>query len=405
MNSVVITGYGSVSAIGNNSSEFRNNLLNDKAGILGSGEAGYTSGDFKSAHISGFNFKDYKLNVPFLKLDSSCKYAIRTCAEAIEMAGINKYLKDDCLKIGTIIASTYVGTSSIWNNLLTFHKGGIRHITPYSLMAGVYAVLSTICTEFGLSGYNTTINGGYTSSHTAIRCAFDRIANGYEDLIIVVGIDVLNDEMINFGKNIGALYDNTKEVLYGPFDKSRNGVVLGEACGVVILESSKHALERGAKIHGRINSIGSGNERYSNKDTIGDGIFCSMKSALEKASKSKDELDFIYSAANGTKNIDSAEGQGITDLLKGTDKDVYVTALKSVIGETISASGVMSLIAGIETLQNDYLPKIHNLTEPEKMFTELKLVAEPVSKKNFSTGIINGLGALGDCYSIVIEKE
>lgn len=405
MAEVVVTGYASISSIGNNNAEFRNSFLSDRCGITQNSELmeKLKRDNVRTAHVRDFTFKDYKTNKTHMKLEVSTKYAIKACAEALHTAKLKTSLQDDPYKVGVIIASTYIGIDSMWRNLDTFNKRGSKYITPYSCLSGIYSVLSAICTEFGIMGYNNTINSAFVAGHSAIKCAYDRIKFGYDQMVIVIGVDPLNDVMYNMAELSGALPGKNDELECCPFGANRKGIVLGEACGVIILEEESQALGRGADIHGKISGIGEGRERFGIPRKDGRGVSNSIKMALEKADKTIEDIDFIYSSSNSTVNIDAVEGNGITQLVIDSKKPLYVTAFKSIIGETLSASGIMHTIAGLETIKNNYLPAIHALKECDEQFKHLCLAREPVTNKPLNAGIINGVGMGGDCYSILIE--
>lgn len=387
MNEVVITGCGSISALGNHHA-----ALTDWFQAAG-------QSDNPAGCIRGFEFNPSQLQFPVLKLDINSKYALTACAAALKEAGLPGYFHGTGIKAGILVANTYVGVDQIWTNLDTLAARGIRYITPYNCLTGMYSILSALCTELGISGFNNTINQSLTSGYAAIKAAVERIKAGYEDVMIVVGTDPLNKVLSEGANHAGVL---SRQGVARPFDKNRDGAVLGEACGVLILESAEHAWKRGGRIHATISGIAFGSEERRNK-RVGGGIAQAMERVLAKTGASIHEVDFIYANANSTGRLDLVNGLGIKQGTERTDKAIPVTAFKSVLGETLSAAGIMDVLAAVQTLACGYLPGIRGLEETDRHFQELRLVKQG-EKGAFQYGMVNGTGIGGDCYSILIEK-
>lgn len=401
MKNIVVTGYGSISSLGNNSVEFSKNLLAEKNGILR-----YTKdidcldcNEFALGLIHDFDFDNYIAEKKFVKLNTYSQYALNACSQALSMSKLSNNLSEFRNEVGVIVANTYVGLSEIIDNLQTYVDKGVKHITPFKCLVGTHMILSAVCGEFSLPGYNVTVNSSISAGYSALQIAYNRIMRNKDEKIIILGIDPINDNMIKFANRLGLSSRNNKCC---PFDASRDGLVMGEACGVLIVESLESAVERNADIYCAINGI-----KYAGGGSIkeklrGGNLYKSIVALLNEIG-SEDTIDFIFANSNSTRSLDLINGCGIKRVQEILDKKIPVCASKSFIGETISAGGIMDVITAIVSMENKFLPKIHSLSDIPAEFSGLDLLTKSISGP-LKSGVIIGTGLDGDCYSVHLSR-
>lgn len=399
---VLVTGYGSVSALGATNAAFREGLLSSTCGV--SHFCGY---DSKGADISSFcapvsdlKLESHDTRLTYNRLDSVNRNSLVASKTAIGMAGLDPSQALG-LDTGLVMATTYSGAHVIWQNMMTIKKKGARYVTPLKWSAGINSTLSIICMEYGITGYNCCINSGVVSGNSAIKMAFDRISSQQDERIIIVSGDPFDETLYRGCTVLGILAQTTRE-LRGPFDRDRSGIALGEACGVLVLESRYSAEARGAPIFGKLTGIAFGSDGLRITKSDGQGLVQAIRKAFCMSAIDTGDLDFVYSSGNATEHTDRVEAAALGQVF-GRRRSPPVTALRSLIGETISAGGVLDVIAAIETIKSGRLPAIANLNQLDDKFVGINAVTSGV-RGDFKTGLINSVGPGGDCFSIVIEQ-
>ena len=195
------------------------------------------------------------------------------------------------------------------------------------------------------------------------------------------------------------------EVVSCPFDKRRNGIVFGEGSGVVILEDLESAKERGANIYAEICSFASGFDsfRLNRYNPKGSGMRQAMSLALEKANLESKDINYICASANSTMDGDLAEAKAIKKIFGSFTKDIFVSSIKSMLGETYSAGGIFSVIAAIGSICHDFVPPTIN-TQHIDPDIDLNLIVNKAKEAYLKTVMINAFGQNGACSSLIIKR-
>lgn len=404
MNGIAITGYGSLSALGNNNETFLNAFLKNKSGIRINDEYSqiFNVNPFLLAPSQEPDPEKFNIKMPSWRLDSDSKKAIYVTSEALLNANFDPTFFEQYDNIGIILATTYTCVEKMWQNMQSVVEKGVRSIKPFKCITGANSVLASVCARFRLRGYNNIFTNPMVSSYSAIKCAYDRIKTNKNKAMIVLTGDSLSDVLIRLVWKTGLLQSENSVMRSAPFDNERSGMILGEAFGALVLEDVDHAKRRGAHIHAIITGIDICNTSNSK---IENSLEIAMRNVVEH---SKDRnIDFIYATANSNGFYDQYESQALLECIDNCiEGSTYITALKSLIGETFSSAGVMQVIAAIESMRNNYLPSIHELHNIDSEFKKLNFLQESINGISLQAGLINGMDLRGNCcYSIRIEKS
>jgi len=318
--------------------------------------------------------------------------------EAVKQSGINFELvnKDRCGVILGVV--TTANTSS--------EKGTTDQNLILKSMSN--AMSAWISLEYKLQGPNFTVTSACASSAYAIGLGYDMIHNGSADIVIVGGADsIINKEEINGFNNLYALStENDKpEKASKPFSKDRDGFVIGEGAGILILESEKSALARGAKIYAELAGYATSSEAYNIMAPMkdGEGIAHAIALALKNANVSAEEIDYINAHGTSTTLNDKYETMAIKKVFGEQAYKIPISSSKSMIGHTIGAAGAIELIITIQTINNGIITPTINLDEPDP---ELDLDYVPNHSRNqeVNCALSNSFAFGGHNAVLVIKK-
>ena len=346
---VVITGLGIVSSIGIGKKDFSLNLRNGKDGFSLIEDFDISSYQTKkAAKVKGFNPKEFISPVKLRRLDKASQFTIAASKMAIEDGKVNLN-KFDRKRIGIILGSGFGGLESS----RLFHKDqvlkGPSNISPMLFPNTVpNAAASYTSIELKITGINTTFVQSFCSAEAAIYFAFLKLKQNKADMVLAGGVDELSPMLFHAYDRLGYLTKNKPS----PFNKDGDGFLPGEGAGILLLERYSDAKKRGARIYGKITSLIS--KSYGNKgnDFLKEGIREIVKDDFPK---------FISASANGDKVSDKIEAEAIHDVFK--DKDIYVVALKSLIGEG-AAMGAQRIVAASLMLNETFIPPTLNFKKP-----------------------------------------
>lgn len=265
---------------------------------------------------------------------------------------------------------------------------------------------SRIAIIFKIKGLNATISTGMSAGLDALDYAISQIRLGRADTMICGALEVISPQIfLGFLKLNYLAGLKKKPLICCPFDKRRNGIILSEGSSVFIIETKKQAKERKAQIYAKISGVGSwfdSNKLY-NYNPTGNGMKEAMKRALDDAKLEPKDIDVIFANANSTNDADLIETKAIKSVFGEHAAKIPVTAIKSIIGETYSGSGGMSLAAAVGTLSNDFIPGVLNLEYPDAD-CDLNYVKGSSINKKVSRIMVNAFGPNGDNTSLIIER-
>lgn len=368
MKRVVITGMGALTPLGNTVSEFWENVV---AGKSGAGPiTKFDTSKFKThfgCEVKGFNGEEYVEKRELKKYDLFTQYAIAATDHAIKDAGLDfaEMSEAERYEVGVIWASGNGGIGTFEEQLKEFYMGdGTPRFSPFfipkmisDIAAGVLSIRNK------LHGPNYCTVSACASSNTAIVNAFDTIRLGKATIMIAGGSEAAITPASVGGFNASqALSKNNDapESASRPFDKARDGFVVGEGAGALILEELEHALSRGAKIYAEMVGGGMAADAYHLTGTHPDGLGASlgMSKALSDAGIEPDQIDYINAHATSTHLGDISELRGIHKVFG--DRPVAISATKSMTGHLLGAAGAVEAIICVMALTHDIIPPTIN---------------------------------------------
>ncbi len=409
---VVVTGIGAITPLGNNVQDYWDKLLN---GISGAGPiTRFDASKFKTrfaCEVKNFNALDYFDKKEARKVDTYTHYGMAAAVQAIEESGIAKenINKDE---VGVIWGSGIGGLDTFQQETFAFAKGdGTPRFNPFFIPKMIADICSGhISIRYGLRGPNFTTVSACASSTNAIIDAFNYIRWGKALAIVAGGSEAaINESGIGGFNAAQALSTNNENYLTAsrPYDKDRDGFVLGEGGGAMVLEELEHALNRGAKIYGEIIGGGMSADAYHITAPHPDGLGARlvMQRALEDAGLSITDVDYINTHGTSTPLGDVAELKAIVSLFGEHAYKLNISSTKSMTGHLLGAAGVIEAIATLLAVLNDAIPPtINHFTDDPEIDPKLNLTFNKMQKRIVNIAMSNTFGFGGHNACIVIKK-
>lgn len=406
---VVVTGMGALTPIGNTTQEFWEGLISGRNGACLITKFDTTSFTTKFAcEVKGFNPEDFIDKKEAKRMDPYTQYAIATSKMAIEDSGINLG-KVDLERFGVIYGSGIGGMDTFEKQTLAYLQGGPRRISPFfvpmmisDIAAGQISIL------FNLKGPNYATTSACATSTHAIADAFVHIQRGTADLMISGGSEAAITPMaiggFNSARAISTWNDRYLEASR-PFDKDRNGFVMGEGSGTIILEELEHAIKRGAKIYAEIIGIGLTADAYhvTAPAPEGEGAYRSMREAIREGEIELTDVDYINAHGTSTELNDLNETKAIKRLFGEHAYKLSISSTKSMTGHLLGAAGAIESIATILALKNGIIPPTINLDNPDPE-CDLNYTPKTAVKKEIRFALSNTFGFGGHNSTLLFKK-
>ena len=406
---VVVTGMGVVSPIGLNLNEYWQNLLAGKSGVAPITK--FDTADFKTkfaAELKGFNPEDYMERRDARYMDPFCHYAVATADMAIKDAGWEGE-KLDSDRIGVIVGSGIGGMYIFENQVELMLDRGPRRITPFFIPIMIINIASgRISMRHNLKGPNfATVSACATASH-AIGTAADNIRLGRADAMVCGGsespITKAGIGGFNAMRAISTRNDEPEKASR-PFDKDRDGFIVGEGSGILVLESEEHAKARGARIYAEITGVGFTADAYHITAPApgGEGAVRAMKMALDEAGISPEEVDYINAHGTSTLLNDKNETEAIKTLFGEHAYKLKVSSTKSMIGHLLGAAGGVESIATVMSVVENKIHPTINYDTPDPD-CDLDYVPNTAIKHTTNHALCNTFGFGGHNASLLFSK-
>jgi 3-oxoacyl-[acyl-carrier-protein] synthase II len=411
MRRVVITGIGALTPIGNNLNDYWTNLKNGVSGAATITK--FDTSKFKSTfacELKNFDPKAHFDVKEIRKYDSFSQYALVAVDEAVKHGNINfDTLNKD--RIGVIWGSGNGGIQTFQDQMMEFCEGdGTPRFTPFFIPRILVDIASGIISiKYGLRGVNFCPVSACATSNTALIEAFNYIKWDKADMIISGGSEAaINQSAIGGFSSAKALStrNDSPETASRPFDVTRDGFVMGEGAGAMILEEYEHAKKRGATIYGEVVGGGMAADAYHLTGTHpeGDGAVLGMNEALREAGISADQIDYINMHATSTAQGDQSELIAAKRVF-GERKSLAVSATKSMTGHLLGAAGAIEGIACVMALQENLVPPTINTTEIEPEFVDLfDFPLNKAKEKQLTYAMSNTFGFGGHIASVIFKK-
>ncbi|MAM19540.1 MAG: beta-ketoacyl-ACP synthase II [Christiangramia sp.] len=409
---VVVTGLGALTPIGNNLDEYWDGLVNGK-----SGSAPITYFDtekFKTkfaCELKNFNPLDYFDRKEVRRLDRFAQYALVSSDEAIQDSGIdldkvNKY------RVGVIWGAGIGGLETFQDEVINFAQGdGSPRFNPFFIPKMIADIApGNISIRHGFMGANYTTVSACASSANAMIDALNNIRLGYSDMIVTGGSEAAVTIAGMGGFNaMHALStrNETPETASRPFDATRDGFVLGEGAGALILEEYEHAKARGAKIYAEVLGGGLSSDAYhmTAPHPEGDGVVAVMENCLRNAGLKPEDVDAINTHGTSTPLGDVAELKAISKVFGEHAKHININSTKSMTGHLLGAAGAIEAIASILSMKNGIIPPtINHETVDENIDPELNLTLNKAQKRDIDVVMSNTFGFGGHNACVAFKK-
>ncbi len=405
---VVITGLGAITPIGKNVDETWKGIENKVCGI--DEITLFDTTNFRTkldAEIKNYNAEDYFDAKQAKRLDRSSQFAIIAAREAVNSANITKE-STDFDRVGIFISSGIAGLGTIQEQCEINLTKGNRRVSPLFIPMGIANMpAGNVAIEFGFKGESISILTACASATHAIGEAYKTIKLGEEDVILAGGTEsaICSVGMAGF-ENMKALSSSTdKNRASIPFDKERNGFVMGEGAGILVLEELEHAKKRGAKIFAELIGFGATTDAYHITSPCPDGE-CGAKAmirALTSAGIKPSDVDYINAHGTSTHLNDLTETLAIKTAFGEHSKKVMVSSTKGNTGHLLGAAGGVEAIFCVKALENQLVPPTINYKEKDEE-CDLDVVPNEPRKAKLNIVMSNSLGFGGHNGSILMKK-
>jgi 3-oxoacyl-[acyl-carrier-protein] synthase II len=411
MRRVVITGLGALTPVGNDVETFWENI---QAGVSGAGKiTKFDTLKFKTTFAC--ELKDFDAKAHFdvkeiRKYDLFSQYALVSVQQAVEDGKIDfEALNRD--RIGVIWGSGNGGIQTFQDQMIEYCEGdGTPRFTPFFIPRILVDIASGIISiKYGLRGVNFCPVSACATSNTALIEAFNYIRWNKADMIISGGSEAaITQSAIGGFSSAKALstLNETPELASRPFDVNRDGFVMGEGAGALILEEYEHAKKRGAKIYAEVVGGGMAADAYHLTGTHpeGDGAVLGMNLAIEEAGITAEEIDYINMHATSTAQGDTSELIAAKRVF-GERKSLSISGTKSMTGHLLGAAGAIEAIICVKALQDNMVPPTINTQEIEPEFANLfDFPLEKAQSKEIQYAMSNTFGFGGHIASVVLKK-
>ena len=406
---VVITGMGAITPIGNSLDEYWEGLINGKSGANLINR--FDTTDFKTrfaCEVKNFDPEKFIDKKAIKRMDPFTHYALASAIMAMEDSAID-LTKTDTERFGVVFGSGVGGMWTFEDQYTKFLHGGPKKISPFFIPMMISDIAAGhISIRFGLKGPNyATISACATSSH-ALGDAFFLIQRGSADIMVSGGAEASITPMavggFNAARAISTWNDRYSEASR-PFDKDRNGFVMGEGAGTLILEEHEHAVRRGAKIYAEIIGAGFSADAYhvTAPAPDGEGAYRSMREAIKDGKIYPEEVDYINAHGTSTLLNDKNETKAIKQVFGNHAYDLVVSSTKSMTGHLLGAAGAIEAIAVLKALTTGIIPPTINLDEPGED-CDLNYVPKKAIKREIKYALSNTFGFGGHNATLLFKK-
>jgi len=409
---VVVTGIGALTPIGNNLEEYWTNLLN---GVSGADAITlFDSSKFKTrfaCEVKGFDPTNFMDRKEARKLDRFAQLALVASDMAVVDAGISKE-NVDVDRVGVIFASGIGGLRTFQEEVTNFAQGdGTPRFNPFFIPKMILDIAAgQISMRHGFRGPNFAVVSACASSTNGIIAACDNIRLGKADIIISGGSEAVISEAgvggFNAMKAMSERNDDPKTASR-PYDKDRDGFVMGEAAGCLVLEEYEHANKRGAKIYCEIAGGGATADAYHLTAPHPEGLGARnvMIAALKDAGMQANEIDYINTHGTSTPLGDGAEAKAITEVFGQHAYNLNISATKSMTGHCLGAAGVIEAIACIQSVIYDIVPPtINHFTDDPALDPNLNFTFNQPQKRLVRAALSNTFGFGGHNACVIVKK-
>jgi 3-oxoacyl-[acyl-carrier-protein] synthase II len=398
---ICITGIGVVSPIGIGKEEFLSSLKSGRSGIEEIKEFDTRfSRSRKAGMVRSFHPKDFIAASKLRRLDRASQFAIAASKLALADAEFS-VTQEKSSRVGVVLGSGFCGLSGSEE----FHRGqvlkGFLDLNPMIFPNTVpNAASSHVSIELGIRGVNCTLVQSLCTGEAAILFACDQLRKGKADLILTGGVDELSEFLF---RGFSELHFLAEDEGHGersrPYDRMRNGMVLGEGAGILVIETEEHARSRGMRVYGYMLGYG-----LVGKSPRGDGEGDIERSVKMVFGKYEDvAIDYVSGAGNSSKVLDALEARGVKKAFPTRHAQIPVSSIKSMVGEAV-ASGGMRMVANVLSMENGFVPPTINYLNPDPV-CDLPYIVKQRLDKEIRTTLHLGISPEDSFSSILMGVE
>jgi len=406
---VVITGCGVISPIGIGIEDFWNSLASGKSGV--SRVSSFDASQFSTqicAEVKNFEPEKYIDKKKIRKMDRFTQLAFAAAKIAIEDAKLD-IKREDPFRVGVIVGSGIGGIATVAQEHRTLLEKGPRRVSPFMIpMLITNIAAGEIAIAYNIQGPNYSLSSACATSNHTVGDALRLICYGDADVIIAGGSEAAITPLGLAGfcaaKALSTRNDDPEHASR-PFDKDRDGFVMGEGAGIVILESLDHALSRGASIRAELIGYGATDDAYhiTAPSPDGESAARAMSNALADGGVKPEEVDYINAHGTSTPLNDKVETLAIKKVFGDYAYKIPVSSNKSMIGHLLGAAGVIELIATILSMEKEMIPPTINYEFPDSE-CDLDYVPNKARPKKINVALSNSLGFGGHNATLVVRK-
>ncbi|MCM5703230.1 beta-ketoacyl-ACP synthase II [Larsenimonas salina] len=404
---VVVTGLGMLTPVGNSVDDTWANI---KAGKSGIGPIEHFDASNFNTRFSGaiknfepgryFNPKDAR------KMDLFIQYGIAAAVQSIQDAGL-ECTEENAERIGVAIGSGIGGLPMIENNHQSMLKGGARRISPFFVPGSIINMIAgNLAIQYGFKGPNIAITTACTTGTHNIGYSARTIAYGDADVMICGGAEMASTPLgvggFGAARALSTRNDNP-QAASRPWDRDRDGFVLSDGAGVMVLEEYEHAKARGATIYAELTGFGMSDDAHHITSPNGTGAGQAMRQALRDAELNPEQIQYINAHGTSTQAGDVAESQAVEAVLGEASKNVAVSSTKSMIGHLLGAAGSVEAIFSVLAIRDQVAPPTINLDEPGEGCV-LDYVPNTARDMHIDNVLTNSFGFGGTNGSLVFSR-
>ena len=405
---VVVTGMGMISPIGNDVHESWKASLSGKSGVK-LNEA-FDTENFAvkiCGQVSNFDVSKYMSAKEARRIDPFIQLGISAAKQAIQDAGLSEGVKDP-ERVGVAVGSGIGGIGTIEETHSVLVNSGPRRVSPFFIPGVVINMISgAISIEYGFTGPNFAVVTACTTGTHNIGFGARMIQNGDADAMVVGGAEAATSPITVAGFNSMKALSTRNEDPAGasrPWDRNRDGFVLGEGAGVLVLEELDRAKKRGAKVYAELTGFGMSADAFhiTGPAESGEGGAAAMKNALSDARLNPDQIGYLNAHGTSTPLGDIAETKGVKQVF-GADTNLRISSTKSMIGHLLGAAGSVEAIMTIMALDQQVLPPTINLDEPDEE-CDLDYVPNVARDHVFTSAASNSFGFGGTNGTLIFTS-
>ncbi len=418
MRRVVITGMGIVSPLGQGLDHNWNAITAGKSGLgniknfdasdIPSQVAGEVP---KGEGLGEFDVNKYIEHKEQKKMDTFIHYGVAAAIDAVEDSGWKPSDYESQCRTGVLIGSGIGGLSNIQDTTLMAAEKGVRRISPFFIPSSLINLISGhVSIKYGFKGPNHAVVTACATGTHAIGDAARLIAFDDADVMVAGGAEaaVCRIGVAGFAacRALSTGFNDTPTKASRPFDKGRDGFVIGEGAGVVVLEEYEHAKKRGAKIYAEVIGYGLSGDAYhvTSPSEDGDGGFRAMKAALKRAQITPDQIDYVNAHGTSTPLGDDIELGAVKRLFGDAIKNVSISSTKSAIGHLLGAAGAVEAIYSAKAIHTGIVPPTLNLDDPSDVAAGVDLVPHKAKERKVDIALSNSFGFGGTNATLIFKK-